>query len=438
MATSALALEVEVRLRSPSDPQRTIIKSTAKRKVIRAGRRLGKTVALATIAVINFLRGKRVLYATPTADQIETFWFEVKRALKDLIEAKKVLKNETRHTLEVPGTKVRIRAKTAWNADTLRGDYADVLLFDEWQLMDEDAWDLVGQPMLLDNNGDAIFSYTPPSRRTRSVSKARDKMHAAKLFKAVQSGNKGDGWQCFHFKSADNPRLSREALAALAVDMSSLAYRQEILAEDIDEVPGALWRREVIDTNRLSAPPQMDRIVVAIDPAATSTAKSDECGICVAGVAQCDCKGADKVEPHTFILEDLSGRYPPHDWARILVSAFDRWEADAILGEVNNGGEMVEEVLSSYLRSMGRSVWEVNFKSIHASRGKMLRAEPIATQDERGLIHHVREFEDMEEQMFSFTGSGEGHDDRVDARVYACSELSTGLVVGAGFIGGWV
>jgi hypothetical protein len=162
---------VTPRLRVPHPEQARFLASPAKRKVIRAGRRGGKTVGVALIALLAFLAGKRVLYAVPTQEQIDRFWFEVKRALEPVIELGHLYKNETRHTIEVHDMETRIRAKTAWNADTLRGDYADVLILDEYQLMDEDAWGYVGAPMLLDNDGDAIFIYTPPSTEQTTVSK---------------------------------------------------------------------------------------------------------------------------------------------------------------------------------------------------------------------------------------------------------------------------
>ena len=132
--------EIVVRLRQPHAAQRIFIDSPAKRKVIRAGRRSGKTTGVALLSVREFLKGHRILYATPTEDQIIAFWFEVKRALLPSLEEGVFIKNETRHTIEFSGTKQRIRAKTAFNADTLRGDYADLLILDEYQLMNEDAW----------------------------------------------------------------------------------------------------------------------------------------------------------------------------------------------------------------------------------------------------------------------------------------------------------
>jgi len=167
-----------IHTRTPHEHQQRFIDSPAKRKVIRAGRRGGKTVGMAIAAVEAFKDGLRVLYAAPTAEQVGAFWYEVKLACHDAIEAKLLYKNESEHIIEVPGTKNRIRAKTAWNADTLRGDYGDLLIFDEYQLMSEDAWGVVGVPMLLDNNGDAVFIYTPPSLHSKSVTKASDPRHA--------------------------------------------------------------------------------------------------------------------------------------------------------------------------------------------------------------------------------------------------------------------
>ena len=226
--------EYMVHLRRPHNKQEEIRGSRAKRKVVRAGRRSGKTVIAAEICIDKFLAGLRPLYATPTSDQLETWWFEVKRSLAEPIDAGIYKKNETEHTIEREGTKNRIKGKTAWNADTLRGDYSDFLVLDEYQLMNEDTWEVVGAPMLLDNNGDAMFIYTPPSLRSTGVSKARDPRHAAKMFKTAQQDTTGR-WQAFHFTSHDNPYISAEALKELIQDMSRQSYRQEILAED-DEI----------------------------------------------------------------------------------------------------------------------------------------------------------------------------------------------------------
>lgn len=231
--------EITVKLRTPHSRQSDFINSKAKRKIIRAGRRGGKTVGAAIVAVQEFLRGKRVLYGTPTSEQLTKFWFEVCRSLAEGIADGTWHVNNTEHIIEVVGTENRIRAKTCWNANTLRGDFAGVLILDEWQLMAEDTWDEVGAPMLLDNNGDAIFIYTPPSLYSSGVSKARDPRHAAKMFKTAEEDKTGK-WEAFHFTSHDNPYISDVALGDITEDMTKDAYRREILAEDDDLSPSLL------------------------------------------------------------------------------------------------------------------------------------------------------------------------------------------------------
>ncbi len=215
------------------EKQKAFVYSKTKRIIIRAGRRSGKTTGIAIRIVERFLEGRRQSYGTPTLEQVEKCWYEIKRALKEPIEAKIFKVNETEHTIERPNTLQRIKLRTVWNADSMRGDYGDDIYFDEWQLSNEDAWELVGAPMLLDNNGDAVFIYTPPSLRSTGVSKARDPRHAAKMFKMAQGDTTGR-WQAIHFTSHDNPFISQEALGEIIKDMSKQSYRQEILAEDDD------------------------------------------------------------------------------------------------------------------------------------------------------------------------------------------------------------
>lgn len=401
-------------LRRPHDLQRVIRDSPAKRKIIRAGRRGGKTVIAATICVEKFLQGLRPLYAAPTSDQLDTFWYEVKKALQAPIDAGVFKKNETEHTIELPGTKQRIKGKTAWNADTLRGDYSDYLVMDEFQLMDEEAWGVVGAPMLLDNNGAALFIYTPPSLRSRSVTKARDPLHAAKMFQKAQQDPSGR-WAAFHFTSFDNPHISKVALEEITEDMSNLAYRQEILAEDIEEVPGALWDRKLLTTCIVSHHPDLVRIVVGVDPTGST---SNETGIVVAGK---DASG------HGYVLDDKSLLGSPKEWADAVLTAYNRNNADLIVGEVNYGGDMVE---STVVGAADASDQVCRYKNVRASRGKAVRAEPIVARYERGLVHHVGTFTELEEEMVTWVpGESRYSPNRVDALVWALSELLLGAPV---------
>lgn len=191
--------------------------------------------------------------------------------------------------------------------------------------------------------------------------------------------------------------------------------RQELNAELLADVVGALWQRDQIDKLRIKKEdcPALSRIVIAIDPAAKSEEGSDETGIIVAGIGRDD--------KHGYLLDDLSGKYQPLGWARKAIWAFEHYKADRIIAEINNGGEMVEATL----RTVNKVV---PYKAVTATRGKVIRAEPIAAHDEQGKIHHVGSFPQLEDQMCEFTLDFDrkvaGYSpDRVDARVWAFTEL---------------
>jgi phage terminase large subunit-like protein len=189
---------------------------------------------------------------------------------------------------------------------------------------------------------------------------------------------------------------------------------QELDAEMLSDTPGALWKLGDIERSRITSEylPSLQRIVVAIDPAVSNHEGSDETGIIVAGVGQ-DGRG--------YVLEDLSGRFSPLEWADIAVKAYRRWRADRIVAEVNQGGLMVETTI----RTVDRNV---SFKSVHATRGKATRAEPIAALYEQGRVHHVGCFPTLEDQMIAFTsdfnrGSAGYSPDRVDSLAWALTDL---------------
>lgn len=192
--------------------------------------------------------------------------------------------------------------------------------------------------------------------------------------------------------------------------------RQELDGELLEDVPGALWQRAWFDRDRVERAPELTRIVVAIDPAAKSSEGSDETGIIVAGIA------GDRDRPTVYVLEDLSGRHAPDVWAKYAVHAFYKYSADRIIAEVNQGGEMV----ASTLRMIDPNV---PFKAIHASRGKVVRAEPISALYEQGRVHHVGSFPTLEDQLANFAMDFDraraGYSpDRLDALVWCCTELA--------------
>lgn len=176
------------------------------------------------------------------------------------------------------------------------------------------------------------------------------------------------------------------------------------------DTPGALWTRETLQENRRHKDelPEMRRIVVAVDPATSVGRNSDETGIIVAGLGE---------DGHGYILADLSGKYTPAQWATIVVAACYKHQADRVVAEVNQGGDMVEHTLRTFDT-------QISYKSVHATRGKMARAEPIAALDSRGWIHHAGVFAALEDQMCRFDpAAGGASPDRVDARIWALTEL---------------
>jgi len=181
--------------------------------------------------------------------------------------------------------------------------------------------------------------------------------------------------------------------------------RQELKGELLEDVPGALWKRSDI---KYKPAPDLTRIVVAIDPASTSDIDADETGIIAAG------KGIDG---QFYILADRSCRASPDGWARRTIQAYRDYRADRIIGEVNNGGEMVELTLRTITRS-------IPYKAVHASRGKQARAEPISALYEQGKVYHVEPFPDLEDQLCTWTPDSGDSPDRLDALVWALTELS--------------
>jgi predicted phage terminase large subunit-like protein len=211
---------------------------------------------------------------------------------------------------------------------------------------------------------------------------------------------------------------NRENLAAAFFSQITAKYagtrlgRQELEAELLTDTPGALWHLDRIEELRVRVAPQpFERVLVAIDPAVTHGPDSDETGIVVVGL------GADG---GGYVLDDLSGRYPPEEWARRAIHAYRTHAADRIVGEVNNGGALVEHTL----RSVDPGI---PFTAVHASRGKLTRAEPVSALYEQGKVHHVGVFGPLEDQLTSYDGSRDGSSpDRLDALVWGLTALMLG------------
>jgi predicted phage terminase large subunit-like protein len=277
--------------------------------------------------------------------------------------------------------------------DRLRGPQFDLAWCDElaaWRY--PEAWDMLQMALRLGTDPRAVVTTTP--RPTRII---RDLL-AAKTTVVTRGAT---------FENRAN-------LAPTFLDQMKARYegtrigRQELYADLLDDVPGALWNRAMLDELRVRSAPGLRRIVVAVDPATTSGEHADMTGIIVAA------KGEDG---HGYVLEDLSCRTSPDAWARTVAAAYTRHKADRVVAEVNQGGDLVESVLRTIDPHLP-------LKKVHASKGKRTRAEPIAAMYEQRKVHHVGGFPDLEDQACSFTPDGyDGSPDRVDALVWALTEL---------------
>jgi phage terminase large subunit-like protein len=191
--------------------------------------------------------------------------------------------------------------------------------------------------------------------------------------------------------------------------------RQELMAELLDDRPGALWTLKAIDRDRVRQCPPLWRVVIGVDPAVSSGEDSAEWGIVV--VSRGPNPNGAEYPYHFYVMEDLSGKYSPQEAAASIVRAYQQHKADRVVAEVNNGGDLVEAVL--------RNV-DLNFayQPVHASRGKLTRAEPIAALYEQHRVHHVGAFGILEDQMCDYVPTASKSPDRMDALVWALTELS--------------
>jgi phage terminase large subunit-like protein len=183
-------------------------------------------------------------------------------------------------------------------------------------------------------------------------------------------------------------------------------YYHRILGGWLADVDGALWSYALMQRIRCDNPPDMKRIVIAIDPAVTATSESDETGIIVCGI-----DGNER----GYLLEDISGRYTPGEWARHAIYAYNKWDADAIVGEVNQGGDLIKNNIKLIDNS-------IKFVEVRASKGKYTRAEPIAALYDEGRIFHVGHFSKLENQMTTWV-PGDNSPDRIDAMVWGFTFL---------------
>lgn len=289
------------------------------------------------------------------------------------------------------------QAFSAEDPDSLRGPQFAAAWCDEiakWRLVEE-TWDMLQFGLRLGRSPQVAVTTTP---RPIPLIKKLMEDAATVVSRAATAANAAN--LAPTFISEMERRYGGSALG-----------RQELMGEIVDEMAASLWRRAWIDEHRVAACPELQSVVVAVDPPVTATANSDACGIVVAGL------GADG---RAYVAADrsLQGR-EPHVWARAAISAYQEFMADRVVAEVNQGGDLVVGVL----RQIDQSV---AVRKVRATRGKWLRAEPVAALYAEGRVSHVGVMPVLEDQMCAFGADGLARGrspDRVDALVWALTDL---------------
>lgn len=290
---------------------------------------------------------------------------------------------------------------------SLRGPQFHAAWVDELAKMRrmQGAWDMLRFAIRLGQNPRTLITTTPtPAKLIRElVADKRQGRDGLPLVRVVRGST---------YANAAN--LADDFLADLRAKYEGTRLgRQELYGEILLDKPGALWTLKRIEEGRAQEAPELKRVVVAIDPPASSKEDSDECGIIAAGV---DAIG------HGYVLADASERgLSPKQWAEKAIALYHGLGADRIVAEVNQGGEMVETVLRQVDASIA-------YRGVHATRGKYVRAEPVSALYEQGRVHHVGVFKALEDQLCDFTPDFDrtkaGYSpDRLDSLVWALTEL---------------
>jgi phage terminase large subunit-like protein len=291
---------------------------------------------------------------------------------------------------------------SAHEPEAMRGPQFDAAWADElgkWKKGGE-AWDQLQFALRLGKNPRCVVTTTP---RAVEVLKAILKNPSTVITHAPTEANRA--------------YLAESFLAEVQARYGGTRFgRQELEGVLVEDEDGALWTTEMLERARVGAVPEFSRIVVAVDPPVTASKQSDECGIVVVGA---DTRG-DPKDWRAVVLEDASVKgASPEGWARAALAAMERHGADRLVAEVNQGGDLVEQVV----RTIDP---QVPFRAVHATRSKMLRAEPVAALYEQGRVAHVRGLGALEDQMCRMTATGwkgTGSPDRLDALVWALTEL---------------
>lgn len=383
------AHEARVKLH-PTQQQRAFLTSDSRFRLYVGGIGAGKTYAGA-IEVLKQPPGSVGMVVAPTYPMLKDASY---KTFIEIAEPLIIAHNRADMTARlVNGTEILFRS--ADNPDRLRGANLGWCWLDEGAYCKRDTWNVLIGRLRLDP-GRAWVTTTPRGKNW--------------LFDVF--GTASPNHSVYRAPTTSNPYLPQHYIDSLKARYTTSQARQELEGEWLD-VEGAVFRSSWIDDARIrpeDVPETRSRVVIGLDPAGTHRPDSDETGIVVCCT---DAKGDG------YVLEDASGRYAPNEWARAVRRLYDEYAADAVIAERNFGGDMVEATLRAY------GGQHIRVKTVVASRGKAVRAEPLAAPYEQARIHHSGVFPDLERQMTTFDPKDRAAEspDRMDALVWALSDL---------------
>lgn len=254
----------------------------------------------------------------------------------------------------------------------------------------EETWDMFELGLRLGNSPQAIVTTTPKPKKLLKKLVADEDVVTTYGSSYENMGNLSPNFIKRVIKKYEGTRLGK----------------QELWGKILTDVEGALWSMTMIENCRINVAPSLERIVVSIDPAVTNKDTSDQTGIIV--------MGRDKFK-RAYILEDASGKYDSKDWAELAIRLYKKWRADYILGEVNNGGDLIKTVIGLLDRT-------VPFQEVWASRDKYTRATPVSGAYQQERVYHVGHFPELEEELTEWE-PGENSPNRLDAAVWGVTDL---------------
>lgn len=375
--------------------------------LIVSGRGWGKNFS-ATFNLFELIKNygyQNIIYVGRTKEDVRDIIIDGPSGLKKNCPSDMKMEYEGhKNRIIFPDYDAIVRLRSGEIPDSLRGPNTDLVIFDElasYQYVQE-VWDN-GQFGLRLNSKKGhppicIITTTP-----RPIDLIRDLIKSDTTY--VTTGS-----------TYDNPDLSDSFISYLKDTYEGTTLgRQELYGHILDNLEGALWKPDMIihmdkkeEAKSLLDPSYYERIVIGVDPAVTNKESSDLTGIIVAA----------KKDNTFYVLEDATGKYSTNGWSEKVSYLYEKWEADRVIGEVNQGGDLIES-------NIRNSNYNISYKGVRAFKGKYLRAEPIAALYEQKRVKHIKVFTELEDQMTTFVpGITKKSPDRLDALVYAITELS--------------